>query len=233
MTTELPPRLKPLAKQYESWKQGPVTYSPTSWAKDWPDGTTGYLESLHGEHTEPTDRSRRTVDRERLLLACQAMDLDDELSVLQTFVLVMAWGGGMGSRTIYNTRLALADPAAAHKVLSRTARALRDAEESTDLVGIYDAWRLHRVGRAFFTKWFAFAGYVEERRWQPLILDRRVFNTLNDTLDVSTKTLAGVTSRSRRYHAYVEAMHAWSGEVGLTASELEWVLFRHNGKPLP
>ncbi|GAA1545243.1 hypothetical protein [Kribbella lupini] len=232
MTTELPPRLKPLVKQYEECAQGPVTYSPTSWAKDWPNGAIRYLQSLQGEHTEPADRGRRTVDRRHLLLACQRMDLDDELSVLQTFVLVMAWGGGMGSRTIYNTRLALADPAGAYQMLSRTARTLRDAGDSTDLVEVYDAWRLHRVGRAFFTKWFAFAGYVEHRKWQPLILDRRVFRTLNDTLEVSTETLAGVKSRARRYHAYVEAMHAWSPEFGLTASELEWILFRHNGDSL-
>ncbi|GAB2591023.1 8-oxoguanine DNA glycosylase OGG fold protein [Kribbella endophytica] len=233
MTTDLPPGLEPLVKQYEKREQRPVTYSPTSWAKDWSDGTNSYLSVLHGEHTEPTDRGRRTVDRHHLLLACEGMDLEDELSVLQTFVLVMAWGGGTGSRTIYNTRLALADPAKAHKMLSRTARALRDAADSTDLVEIYDAWRLHRVGRAFFTKWFTFAGYVEERDWQPLILDRRVFRTLNDTLDVSTETLAGVKSRAWRYRAYVEAMHAWSAEFDLTASELEWVLFRHNGDPLP
>jgi hypothetical protein len=233
METELPPGLGRLVKQYEECEQQPVKYSPASWARDWPSAASGYLVPLEGEHTTASANGRRTVDREHLLQACQAMDLEDELSVLQTFVLVMAWGGGMGSRTIYNTRLALADPAAAHTMLSRTARDLRDATDSTDLVEIYDAWRLHRVGRAFFTKWFAFAGHVKDREWQPLILDSRVFSTLNDTLDVSTETLAGVKSRARRYRAYVEAMRAWSAEFGLTASELEWILFRHNGKPLP
>jgi hypothetical protein len=94
------------------------------------------------------------------------------------------------------------------------------------------------VRQAFFTKWFAFAGRVPNRAWQPLILDSRVYATLNDTLMISTTSLAGSRNKAARYRAYVGALHAWARDLSadgrtVTAERLEWVLFEHNGKPRP
>jgi hypothetical protein len=68
---------------------------------------------------------------------------------------------------------------------------LRAADGDTSpLETAHAAWKVRGVGRSFFTKWFAFAGRVDGRVWQPLILDDRVSATLNRTLDISTLALA-------------------------------------------
>ncbi|MFI5712121.1 hypothetical protein [Kribbella sp. NPDC051620] len=159
----------------------------------------------------------------------------------QALVLVMAWGSGrMDSRTIRHTGWALARPEATHQMLTSAAERLRsaDALEGGSLERAYQAWRVPGIRRSFFTKWFAFAGYVPDRSWQPLILDDRVLRTLNRTLNTSTRALAGSRLWSRRYSAYVEAVHRWSGELSETgldidAGQLEWILFKHNGAALP
>lgn len=74
--------------------------------------------------------------------------------------------------------------------------------------------------------------------WQPLILDSRVYATLNQTLGVDTRSMAGARFRKARYRAYVETIHLWSEDlsragVDIDAERLEWVLFRHNGRALP
>ncbi|MFC4018838.1 hypothetical protein ACFOW4_12920 [Micromonospora sp. GCM10011542] len=102
----------------------------------------------------------------------------------------------------------------------------------------YCRFSLAGVGRSFYTKWFAFAGRAEDRPWQPLILDDRVFRTFNDTLGIFTVRLAGTRRRDRRYCAYVEHLHLWSNsvrEAGIqcSAERLEWILFAHNGAALP
>jgi hypothetical protein len=90
------------------------------------------------------------------------------------------------------------------------------------------------VRRSFFTKWFAFAGQVAGRDWQPLILDDRVLRTLNHTFGLSTRALAGPRYRGRRYAAYVQHMHRWSRAlqdegVHCSTERLEWIFFAHNG----
>jgi hypothetical protein len=125
-------------------------------------------------------------------------------------------------------------------VLAIAAHALRGANTLGDgaIEHAHATFRLPGVRQAFFTKWFAFAGRVPNRAWQPLILDSRVYATLNDTLMISTTSLAGSRNKAARYRAYVEAMHAWARDLSadgrtVTAERLEWVLFEHNGKPRP
>lgn len=79
-----------------------------------------------------------------------------------------------------------------------------------------------RVGVANRARWVGLAG-----GWVGW-----VFAILNTTLERRTVDLAGSHLRARRYRAYVEAIHQWSAELGVEAGYLEWVLFRHNGKPL-
>jgi hypothetical protein len=94
------------------------------------------------------------------------------------------------------------------------------------------------IRQAFFTKWFAFAGYLPGRTWQPLILDNRVYRTLNRTLHVSTIDMAKSRRRAARYMSYVDHLHNWAQLItsegcAVDAERLEWIFFAHNGKPLP
>ncbi len=124
--------------------------------------------------------------------------------------------------------------------LANAARVLRGATSTADR-GIETAhaeFSLPGIRQAFFTKWFAFAGYLPGRAWQPLILDSRVYRTLNLTLGVNTIDMAGTLSRATRYMSYVGHMHDWaqlitSNGCPIDAERLEWIFFARNGRPLP
>jgi hypothetical protein len=182
----------------------------------------------------------RTATRARVRSACQAMDLNDPEDVLQCFVLVMAWGSGTtGSRGLRNTARALTDPDAAAKTLAGSARLLREARVAGGaLRQAHQEFRLRGVGQSFFTKWFSYVGFAPERAWNPLILDSRVLATLNQTLQIRTQTMAGNRRRAVRYASYVEHLYRWADELTTPESpvdgeRLEWIMFEHNGKPLP
>lgn len=69
---------------------------------------------------------------------------------------------------------------------------------------------IHGVGEAFFTKWFAFAGFVPGRDWQPLILDSRVRATLHQTLDVWLNQLTDNVQRLVRLRALCPACNRFA-----------------------
>jgi hypothetical protein len=94
------------------------------------------------------------------------------------------------------------------------------------------------VGQSFFTKRFGYAGFAPERVWNPLILDSRVLATLNQTLQISTRTMADDRRWAARYASYVEHLYRWADELTtadhpVDGERLEWIMFEHNGKPLP
>jgi hypothetical protein len=241
--TAMPAGLPTLVKEYESAAQPDVAIRVPSWNKalaDLPTNATGLLTDERYSHSAHRSTDR-LIGRAGLLSACDEMDLANEGDVVRTFVLVMAWGSGLtGSRTLRNTARALGDTPSAHKMLGEAALRLRNAESFTDgaLEQAHKDFHLAGIGQAFFTKWFTFAGHVPGRAWQPLILDSRVYATLNQTLGADTKSMAGgARYRKARYRAYVETMHSWSDELsrsGLDATpqRLEWVLFQQNGKAL-
>lgn len=122
---------------------------------------------------------------------------------------------------------------AAAAALRKSAIALRAVQHVDDPM-IADAHRsfyLPGVGEAFFTKWFAFAGFVRGRDWQPLILDSRVRATLHDTLDVWLNQLTDSHNDPARYIAYLDAIRRWAAKLPqpMTSTRLEWIMFRHNG----
>ncbi|UNX55357.1 STAG domain-containing protein [Georgenia sp. TF02-10] len=173
----------------------------------------------------------RGVDRSALLKVAGAADLADSDELLRAFLLVQVWGSGLtGSRTLRHTATAFAHRDRLVTALRSSADLLRRADETSALAEAYKSWSCPGVGPSFFTKWFTFAGRREGRGWQPLILDNRVYRSLNRTLDVRLVDLADSRSRAARYRAYVEAVHAWSSELGVPADRLEWVLFRDNGE---
>jgi len=169
------------------------------------------------------------------------MDLRDALQVLSIFVLIMAWGSGpKPGRSIRNAARALSQDEAAHAILAVSARDLRLSISPPDgmVEFAHAGFALPGVRQSCFTKWFAFAGYMPERSWQPLILDSRVYATLNRTFAVTTHEMAGTPRRSRRYAAYVDTMHQWAQSLtqdgcAVSADRLEWILFAHDGRLWP
>jgi hypothetical protein len=166
---------------------------------------------------------------------CTSLDLADNEAVVAAFVLVMAWGSRTSNgRSFRNTRAALEDVPTAAAVLRASASTLRAVELVNDpaMLSAHRQFSLPGIGEPFFTKWFAFAGVVPDRDWQPLILDSRVRATLHDTLDVWLNNLSEKRSDPERYVAYLAAMQAWAAQLAqpMTATRLEWILFTHNGR---
>ncbi|SKX29353.1 Uncharacterised protein [Mycobacteroides abscessus subsp. massiliense] len=247
MTTSrftIPALLPALAERYSDSAPSAVRFRLPSWKAalaEVPGDPTRLLSDPSMTTDSTADMHRavgdRVVTREAVINACSAIDLADDHAVVAAFVLVMAWGSGTSnSRSLRNTRRALVDVSAAASVLRESAAALRAVEQVTDPI-IADTHRqfvLPGIGEAFFTKWFAFAGYVTGRQWQPLILDSRVRRTLHHTLDTWLNQLTDVHRDPERYIAYLTAMHQWAAELPqpVSATQLEWIMFTHNGRPI-
>jgi hypothetical protein len=212
-----------------------VEYIVDSWKRAlsaWPDEAS-IVET--DRWTQQTRRpGRRCLERADLARLIDATDLADSLAIRRAFALIMVWGSGTSNTRSYRN---LPTAFAAQGCADRLGHAATTCREG-DLASAYTAFSLPGVRRSFFTKWFAFAGHTPGRTWQPLILDDRVLRTLNTTLGVSTRTLAGSRYLGHRYAAYVHHLHAWSGTLredgaDCSAERLEWILFTHNGKALP
>ena len=244
----LPPDVARLVRHYKGKNQAAVRFRVPSWQRALASCSGNVTAFLTDDRyttpcsSEPYRRlGDRTTTRLKVRAACLAMDLNNRDQVLQTFVLVMAWGSGTtGSRGLRNTARALSDPDAAYTVLAGSARSLRAARSLSEaLRQAHRDFKLAGVGRAFFTKWFSYAGYVPGRKWNPLILDSRVLATLNKTLHVTTRMMADDDRRwAVRGAAYVEHLYCWASELTaagcpVDGERLEWIMFEHNGKPLP
>lgn len=240
----MPPKLPDLVRRYAEARPAPVRFRLPSWE--------AALDSVPGKPTrflfDPTVTSRstqqqfaaygdRVVSREAVIDTCESIDLADDEAVLAAFVLVMAWGSGTSnSRSLRNTRKALQATKAAATALRDSAIALRAIQHVDDpaIAEVHLSFHLSGIGEAFFTKWFAFAGVVRERAWQPLILDSRVRATLHDTLDVWLNRMSDSPNDPARYIAYLNAMHHWAAKLPqpMTSARLEWMMFTHNGTPI-
>lgn len=234
MTAEpaAPSGLADLVTEYGSRYQKAVEYIPASWERALsPTGVD--LEVLRDDRwSRSADRvGRRWVSRQGLHALADATGVDDEEALRRAFLMVMVWGSGTSNnRSLRNTARALAATGATQQLRTAALRC-RDGQ----LEEAYAGFRLPGVGRSFFTKWFAFAGRLDGRAWQPLILDDRVIATLNKTLGISLRALADDRRHAYRYAAYVHAVHAWSADLangGLrcTAEHLEWIMFEHKGR---
>ncbi|MEU8700448.1 hypothetical protein AB0C61_22830 [Streptomyces sp. NPDC048680] len=150
---------------------------------------------------------------------------DDPDGLRDLFVAVMVWGSGTtNGRGLRYTDAALSD-VRMRSVLRTTCASVR----SGDLSAAYSQFALNGVRRSFFTKWFA---AVDDRGCESdraLILDDRVFRSLN-ALGWSSREAAGTRHWPTRYATYVSTMHGWAGTLGVTADWLEWLLFDLNGQ---
>lgn len=136
----------------------------------------------------------------------------------------MIWGSGTtNGRGPRYAEAALSDtrmPA----VLRTTLQAVR----SGDLSRAYGQFALNGVRRSFFTKWFAAVDDRDARCDRALILDARVFHSLN-ALGWTSWQAAGTRRWPPRYATYVRSMHGWASSLNVTADWLEWLLFHLNG----
>ena len=183
-----PDGLDVLIDHHRGKEQSAEAYNPAVW-----------VQALDGVFTadfvraalEPPDATtpvlnpdRVAVDRAGLVTAVTGADFDGDESLLAAWLLVQAWGNG--TRSQYgrqNTARAAAHREQLLKNLRATATILREAHDVASTEDAYRAW-VGRIGinESFFTKWFAFAGIKPGRPWQPLILDRSVWRTLNPCL---------------------------------------------------
>ncbi|WP_116947734.1 8-oxoguanine DNA glycosylase OGG fold protein [Jiangella endophytica] len=248
MSTSPPPVLRDLLDRYADVREQPAPLRPSTWQNALirvPDGleATTLLSSRRFTSAVPGSKTHdRMVSRDGVRRACAAMNVDDTNEVVQTFVLAMAWSSGLtGGRYQANTATAILDPARAFRVLSDAAKALRHAASMHDgaLEDVHRWWSLPGIGQSYASKWWAFAGHARGRDWQPLVLDTRVYATLNDTLRIGgTARLAGSRRRADRYRAYVETIHRWAVDLQVSgldvdAGRIEFVLSHHNGGAPP
>ena len=240
----VPAKLPALVEAYTGKAPPPVRFRLPSWEAAL-DGISGQPTQMLSDATittEPKDQrfrklGDRAVTRDAVVDACTSLDMADDEAVVAAFVLVMAWGSGTSNnRSLRNTKNALQDVGAAASALRQSATALRAAQHIVDpsIAAIHRQFSLPGIGEAFFTKWFAFAGFVPGRDWQPAILDSRVRATLHKSLDVWLNQLTDTHRDPERYVAYLTAMHRWSAALPqpMTSTQLEWIMFDHNGKSI-
>jgi hypothetical protein len=95
----------------------------------------------------------------------------------------------------------------------------------------YNAWDLPGLGEAFFTKWLWAAGSLRKDSPRCLVLDRRVWRSLNEALGWFGFIATGTRRRHERYAAYVDTCHRWASDLGnnVDPEDVEWALFAANG----
>lgn len=228
----MPAGLAALVEQYRNDVPKPVAYDLNQWEsslRDSPIGTK-FLTDDRWSRRHSTPR-RRVIDRRDLAVLIADTNFADPDSVCVAFALVTIWHAGVTNAPAHrHLPKALADPACADQLVTAVQRCRHG-----QIAEAYQGFEVDDLTSAEFTPWFAFAGQVPDRDWQPLILDDAVFKTLNDTLGVTTQAMAGVRDRGQRYAAYVAHLHAWSRELKRPCSpeRLEWILSEHHGRSLP
>jgi 8-oxoguanine DNA glycosylase-like protein len=213
-------------------EQAPIEFKPTTWQpllNRWP---TAEKVLTDDRFSSKLANQRRAVGRDHLRDLVATTDIAVPEQVLAAFTLIIVWGSGVRSRSYRYLPQALSAPDCAEQL-----RASALACRAGDLASAYEGMRLPGIGSAFFTKWFAFAGTTPDGVRRPLILDARVWKSLNQ-LGITRRSLGYRTSPAKRYVAYVELLHEWADELrhqGITvdAERLEFVLFAHNRQPLP
>ncbi|TMU93898.1 hypothetical protein [Streptomyces sp. DASNCL29] len=215
-------KLQKLVDRHRDCRQGPVRFRPSTWRPR--------LERYGAAHVLDVGvecASGRSGDR--LISRGDLADLrdrvgDDPDGLRDLFVAVMIWGSGTtNGRGPRYTEAALADPR-----LRTVLRTTRQAVRSGDLSGAHRQFVLNGVGQSFFTKWFAAIDDRDTECDRALILDTRVFHSLN-ALEWFSWRAAGTRHWPTRYATYVGTMHEWASSVGVLADRLEWLFFHLNG----
>lgn len=220
--------------------QSAASYDPQRWANNFEgllDHTFVETVLMDPEVSVAGTGKYWSVDRDNLHRVAAGMDLANDEQVMKVFLLMLAWGNGTNSRWGFqNARMALEASDHAVGKLSRSAQQVRGAHDVGDLADAYRSWNVKHISGSFFTKWFTFAGDVEGRAWQPLILDENVTRTLEGTLGTPLRTLTDIAGDAEHYVAYVSAVHEAAATellTGVSAQQIEYALFKQDGAPLP
>ncbi|NEA47510.1 hypothetical protein [Streptomyces sp. SID10815] len=217
-------QLEKLVARYGDREQEPVHFRPETWrSRLEPHGAAHVLDiGVEGAGGASGDRLISRADLARLR---DRVGDDDPDGLRDLFVAVMIWGSGTtNGRGPRYTEAALADAR-----MPAALRTTRDAVRKGDLSEAYRLFALNGVGRSFFTKWFAAVDDRDAPCDRALILDDRVFRSLN-ALGWTSWEAAGTRHWPARYAAYVSAMHDWASTLGVTADRLEFLLFHLNGR---
>ncbi|QKW28176.1 hypothetical protein HUT11_20130 [Streptomyces seoulensis] len=217
-------QLEKLVARYGDREQQPVRFRPETWRPRLePHGAAHVLDiGVEGAGGSSGDRLISRGDLARLR---DRVGDDDPGGLRDLFVAVMIWGSGTtNGRGPRYTEAALSDPR-----MPAVLQTTRDAVRKGDLSEAYRRFALNGVGRSFFTKWFAAVDDRDAPCDRALILDHRVFRSLN-ALGWTSWEAAGTRHWPARYAAYVSSMHDWASSLGVTAEWLEWLLFDLNGR---
>ncbi|KAB2591490.1 hypothetical protein F5983_16360 [Streptomyces arboris] len=200
-----------------------MRFRPDTWRPRLEPFEAGHVLDIGKESTSGR-RGDRELGRDDVT-ALRSHAGDDPAGLRDLFVAVMIWGSGTtNGRGPRHTYAALSD--------ARLKDVLRDTHASVrsgNLEAAYTRFTLNGVGRSFFTKWFAALDDRGPDADRALILDARVFRSLN-ALGWTSREAAGVSHWPTRYAVYVSTMHTWARELGVTAEWLEWLLFDVNGR---
>ncbi|WP_406166309.1 hypothetical protein [Streptomyces sp. NBC_00996] len=216
-------QLQRLVVRYRDCEQTPVRFRPGTWRSRLDPHGAAHVLDIGVEYANGSSG-------DRLISRGDLVDLrdrvgDDPDSLRDLFVAVMIWGSGTtNGRGPRYTEAALSD-ARMPAVLQTTREAVRQG----DLREAYRRFVLSGVGRSFFTKWFAAVDERDGMCGRALILDDRVFRSLN-ALGWSSWKAAGTRHWPTRYATYVSFVHGWASSLGVTADRLEWLLFHLNGR---
>ncbi|MFH8223558.1 hypothetical protein ACH4C2_27950 [Streptomyces sp. NPDC018057] len=217
-------QLAKLVERYGDCEQKPVRFRPRTWRPRLERHRAAHVLAIGAECANGPSGDRLISRGDLDHLRDRVVD-DDPSSLRDLFVAVMIWGSGTtNGRGPRYTEAALSDPR-----MPDVLRATRKAVRAGDLSGAYRQFALDGVGRSFFTKWFAAVDDRDAAYDRALILDNRVFRSLN-ALGWTSWKAAGTRHWPIRYAAYVSAMHEWATSLGVTADRLEWLLFHLNGR---
>jgi hypothetical protein len=159
-----------------------------------------------------------------------ACDADSPTGRLELFIATLIWGRGPRNARMRPHIL----KALTHQDRDGVLAATQGRVLSDKLAEAYEAWKLPGLRAPFFTKWLWASSLTRPPDERALILDSRVFATLNGPLGWSSVVAAGSSRRSLRYRAYVDAARSWARHLTendhlTTAEDIEWALFTANG----
>ena len=155
------------------------------------------------------------------------------------FVAAMMWGRGPKNGRL----MPKFEQVAIHHSFEETLHKTRELIIEGKPVDAYRAWTksgLEGISEAFFTKWFFVCGLDSGAEGlQPLVLDKRVWNSLK-AIGWSSERQTGKkyrTDHAGAYGAYLEAVNVWASELSTSSIQIsplqvEQLLFRKNGKNL-
>ncbi len=188
---------------------------------------------LSRAHVEPavTDRVFRAIGTDAVTrpqirrLAEDAETADLRLALL---IAALVWGRGKKNGRMRDSIIKTLTHDDRDRVLERTAELAQD----DNIPAAYRAWTLPGLRQPFFTKWLWAATSLAPEKCC-LVLDRRVRRSLEALRWSSLEAAGNRRNWDVRYAAYVEDMHICADKLGegVTAEDVEYILFRMNGDP--